>query len=168
MLDHIRALIPHAAVTSDFIVGFCGETEDDFQQTIALVRHARFKNSFIFKYSARPGTIADKLHPDDVPEDVKRRRNNELLAAQNAINLEDNQALIGRPVEILVEGPSKTSRKLDQRSDVVQLVGRTVCDRIVVFDGSVSLIGQILPVEVQKADDCTLFGRLSAPWVPLP
>jgi tRNA-2-methylthio-N6-dimethylallyladenosine synthase len=91
-----------------------------------------------------------------------------LLAAQNAINLEDNQALIGRPVEILVEGPSKTSRKLGQHSDVVQLVGRTVCDRIVVFDGPLNLVGQILPVEVQKADDCTLFGRLTARWVPLP
>ena len=75
----IRATVPDAAVTSDFIVGFCGETEEDFQQTVALVREARFKNSFIFKYSPRPGTKAAELYADDVPEDVKRRRNNELL-----------------------------------------------------------------------------------------
>ena len=107
MLDRIRAMIPHAAVTSDFIVGFCGETEEDFQQTVDLVREARFKNSFIFKYSARPGTKAAELYADDVPEAVKRRRNNELLAVQNAISLEDNQPFLGRTVEILVEGPSK-------------------------------------------------------------
>ena len=68
MLARIRAMIPQAAVTSDFIVGFCGETEEEFQQTVDLVRHARFKNSFIFKYSARPGTKAAELYADDVPE----------------------------------------------------------------------------------------------------
>ena len=109
MLGRIRAMIPHAAVTSDFIVGFCGETEEEFQQTVDLVRDARFKNSFIFKYSARPGTKAAELYEDDVPESVKRRRNNELLAVQNAICLEDNQPYLGRTVEILVEGPSKVS-----------------------------------------------------------
>ena len=93
MLGRIRELVPHAAVTSDFIVGFCGETEEEFQQTADLVRDARFKNSFIFKYSARPGTKAAELYEDDVPEAVKRRRNNELLAVQNAISLEDNQPL---------------------------------------------------------------------------
>ena len=71
-------------MTSDFIVGFCGETEDDFQQTVELGPRARFKNSFIFKYSPRPGTKAAELYADDVPEAVKRRRNNELLAMQNA------------------------------------------------------------------------------------
>ena len=105
------ATVPGAAVTSDFIVGFCGETEEDFQQTVDLVREARFKNSFIFKYSPRPGTKAAELYADDVPEEVKRRRNNELLAVQNAISEEDNRPLVGRTVEILVEGPSKTSRK---------------------------------------------------------
>ena len=80
MLARIRETVPDAAVTSDFIVGFCGETEEDFQQTVDLVREARFKNSFIFKYSPRPGTKAAELYADDVPEEVKRRRNNELLA----------------------------------------------------------------------------------------
>ena len=84
MLEQIRHRVPCAAVTSDFIVGFCGETEDDFQQTAELVRFARFKNSFIFKYSPRPATRAFELYPDDVPEEVKRRRNNDLLAIQDA------------------------------------------------------------------------------------
>jgi tRNA-2-methylthio-N6-dimethylallyladenosine synthase len=159
MLARIREMIPHAAVTSDFIVGFCGETEEEFQQTVDLVRDARFKNSFIFKYSARPGTKAAELYADDVPEAVKRRRNNKLLAVQNAISLEDNQPFLGRTVEILVEGPSKVSRKRAADGGTLQLVGRTVCDRIVVFDGPLDLTGRILPVVIEKVDAFTLFGR---------
>ena len=162
MMERIRQTVPGAAVTSDFIVGFCGETEEDFQQTADLVRWARFKNSFIFKYSARPGTRAAELYPDDVPEDVKRRRNNELLAIQNAISLEDNGPILGRRVEVLVEGPSKTARK--QAADSggpAQLVGRTVCDRIVVFDGPAELAGKILPIEIERIDAFTLFGRVA-------
>jgi tRNA-2-methylthio-N6-dimethylallyladenosine synthase len=175
MLERIRATVPGAAVTSDFIVGFCGETEEEFQETVALVRNARFKNSFIFKYSPRPNTRAAELYADDVPEADKRRRNNELLAVQNAISLEDNQPYLGRRVEILVEGPSKRAYKTatvgraalpatDGRanaagSTTVQLVGRTACDRIVVFDGPLSLAGQMLSVEIEKIDAFTLFGR---------
>jgi tRNA-2-methylthio-N6-dimethylallyladenosine synthase len=159
MLARIRQAIPHAAVTSDFIVGFCGETEEEFQQTLELVRDARFKNSFIFKYSARPGTKAAELFADDVPESAKRRRNNELLAVQNAICLEDNQPYLGRTVEILVEGPSKVSRKRSAGGGAPQLVGRTVCDRIVVFDGPAELTGRILPCVIEKVDAFTLFGR---------
>ena len=118
MLAHVHEMLPHIAVTSDFIVGFCGETEDDFRQTAELVRDARFKNSFIFKYSGRPGTKADELYVDDVPEATKRRRNNELLAIQNAISLEDNQPLLGRTVEILVEGPSKVAKKRGSRKRI--------------------------------------------------
>ena len=158
MLAEIRAIVPQAAVTSDFIVGFCGETEEDFQETMSLVRDGRFKNSFIFKYSDRPGTVAAKLYADDVPEDVKRRRNNELLSVQDAICLEDNQGWVGRRAEILVEGPSKVSRKREG-GDAVQLVGRTRCDRIVVFDGLPNLAGQLLEVEIVAVDAFTLFGK---------
>jgi tRNA-2-methylthio-N6-dimethylallyladenosine synthase len=181
MLGRIRATIPEAAVTSDFIVGFCGESEEDFQKTVELVRQGRFKNSFIFKYSARPGTQAAELFEDDVPETIKRRRNNELLAIQNAISLEENQPFLGRTVEILVEGPSKVSRKKTKSGDcpnfpdkengtvpfrqednsIVQLVGRTICDRIVVFDGPRELTGKILPVKIEKVDAFTLFGSIS-------
>jgi tRNA-2-methylthio-N6-dimethylallyladenosine synthase len=149
-------------VTSDFIVGFCGETEEEFQQTVDLVRQSRFKNSFIFKYSARPGTKSAELFADDVPEAVKRRRNNELLAVQNAISEEDNRAWLGRTAEILVEGPSKASRKRAGEEPVLQLTGRTTCDRIVVLDGPREWIGRILPVEIEKTDAFTLFGKGSA------
>jgi len=159
----IRELLPEAAVTSDFIVGFCGETEEDFQQTVALVRDLRFKNSFIFKYSPRPGTKSFELYADDVPEDVKRRRNNELLMVQNVISYEDNLPMVGRTVEILVEGPSKASQKQETESDRLQLPGRSPYDHIVVFDGPRSLIGQIVPVEICEVSAFTLFGRLRDP-----
>ena len=160
MLGRIREMVPQAAITSDFIVGFCGETEEEFLDTAALVRDARFKNSFIFKYSPRPGTKAAEMYADDVPEAVKRRRNNDLLAVQNAISLEDSQPFLGRTVEILVEGPSKVAKRRDTGGDSVQLVGRTRCDRIVVFDGPANLTGRILPVAIEKVDAFTLFGRL--------
>jgi tRNA-2-methylthio-N6-dimethylallyladenosine synthase len=159
MLQQIRETVPHAAVTSDCIVGFCGETEEDFDRTAALVREVRFKNAFIFKYSPRPGTKSDALYADDVPEEVKRRRNNDLLAVQNAISAELNRPYFGRTLEILVDGPSKSSRKQAADGPTVQLTGRTVCDRIVVFDGPRELIGRIVLVEIVKTDAFTLFGN---------
>ncbi|HEV3138724.1 MAG TPA: tRNA (N6-isopentenyl adenosine(37)-C2)-methylthiotransferase MiaB [Pirellulales bacterium] len=160
MLARIRETIPDAAVTSDFIVGFCGETDEDFERTADLVREARFKNSFIFKYSERPGTKSVQLYPDDVPEEVKRRRNNELLAIQNEISEEDNLPLVGRQVQVLVEGPSKAARRHDDDGPVVQLVGRTHCDRIVVFEGNRRQIGQLLEVTIFDANAFTLFGSV--------
>ncbi len=160
MLARVRQTVPEAAVTSDFIVGFPGETEQDYRQTVDLVRRGRFKNSFIFKYSPRAGTKAAELYEDDVPEEVKRRRNNELLAIQNAVSEEENRPFLGRTVEILVEGPSKVSRKQGEEGPLVQLVGRTVCDRIVVFQGNGSLAGKILPVEIYDTSPFTLFGAV--------
>jgi tRNA-2-methylthio-N6-dimethylallyladenosine synthase len=167
MMRRIRETIPGAAVSSDFIVGFCGETEASFEKSIALVERSRFKNSFIFKYSARTGTKANQLYADDVPEAVKRRRNNELLAVQNAISEEDNQAFVGRTVELLVEGPSKWSESELEgdggplpSSGPLQLVGRTSCDRIVVFHGASRLIGRFIRVTVESASPVTLFGQV--------
>jgi tRNA-2-methylthio-N6-dimethylallyladenosine synthase len=161
MMDRIRTLIPDAAVTSDFIVGFSGETEDDFQLTCKLVHEQRFKNSFIFKYSERPGTKGAELFPDDVPEEVKKRRNNELLAMQNMISEVDNHSFLGRNVEVLVEGPSKASEKSDDPDALqLQLTGRTLCDRIVVFDGNRRQIGQTLPITIYDANAHTLFGAV--------
>ncbi|MCA9067203.1 MAG: radical SAM protein, partial [Planctomycetaceae bacterium] len=155
MFQRIRETVPNCAVSSDFIVGFCGESEDSFQKSMDLVRECRFKNSFIFKYSPRPGTRADDLHADDIPEDVKRRRNNEMLDLQNEISEEDNVTFIGSQQEILVEGLSKTAQKQAERQSAdhdhdhdrdphgpVQLTGRTRCDRIVVFEGNPRLIGR--------------------------
>jgi tRNA-2-methylthio-N6-dimethylallyladenosine synthase len=161
MMDRIRTIVPDAAVTSDFIVGFCGETEDDFQLTCKLLHEQRFKNSFIFKYSERPGTKGAELFPDDVPEEVKKRRNNELLAMQNVISEVDNQPFIGRNVEVLVEGPSKASEKSDDpTAQQLQLTGRTMCDRIVVFDGNRRQIGHTLPITIYDANAHTLFGAV--------
>src|SRR6516162_1289999 len=94
MLQRCREKLPDVAISSDFIVGFCGETEESFQRSCDLVRESDFKNSFIFKYSNRPGTKADDLYPDDVPEEAKKRRNNDLLAIQAANSLEDHRARI--------------------------------------------------------------------------
>ena len=160
MLTRCYDQIPGVAVTSDFIVGFCGETEADFEATCDILRSARFKNSFIFKYSERPGTKGAERYPDDVPEDVKKRRNNELLAIQNAISEEDNEPFIGHDVEVLVEGPSKAAEKRGDDGPVLQLTGRTMCDRIVVFEGNRRQIGRILPVTIYDCNSFTLFGQV--------
>src|SRR3954469_25216257 len=111
MIIRTKEWMPGVAISSDFIVGFCGETDAEFQLTMDLVRECRFKNSFIFKYSERPGTKGAELYPDDVPDEVKRRRNHELLALQNEISEEDNHAFLGQQVTVLVEGPSKAAEK---------------------------------------------------------
>ncbi len=169
----ILETVPGAAITSDFIVGFCGETEEDFQQTVELVKDIRFKNSFIFKFSPREGTKAYELWEDDVPEEVKRRRNNELLAVQNQISTEESAKFVGQEVEILVEGTSKSAMKLplldgaaefpeavSDSNSIIQLTGRTPCDRIVVFDGPRSLIGNLQKVRITDSSPFTLFGEI--------
>ena len=188
LIERARELVPGLAVAGDFIVGYSGETEEDFAATKELVRQVRYKNCFIFKYSPRPGTRADKKYPDDVPPEVKQRRNVELLELVNQIAREENQAYVGRDVEILVEGPSKkphlnegdgeASRVASRESRVEnqggppapirkpqstirnpQLVGRTRGDHILVFNGPVNLIGQLARVRVVSASALTLFGE---------
>ena len=164
MMDRIHGTIPNAAVSSDFIVGFSGETDDDFRQTVELVETCRFKNSFIFKYSERPGTKGAEHLPDDIPLHVKKARNNQLLDLQNRISAEDNEQFIGRQVEVLVEGTSKMADPADgdpdTESHVVQMTGRTHCDRIVVFSGTRRQAGQLLPITIYDASSHTLFGEV--------
>ena len=160
MLACIREEIPSAAVTSDFIVGFCGETEEDFALTCDLVRESHFKNSFIFKYSERPGTKGADRYPDDIPAKVKKDRNNKLLSIQNVISEEINQQKIGCEYEVLVEGPSKSAQKQEQNGNRLQLTGRTMTDDIVVFDGNLRQMGQLLPVTIYDANAFTLFGEV--------
>jgi tRNA-2-methylthio-N6-dimethylallyladenosine synthase len=152
--------VPGVAVSSDFIVGFCGETEESFERTCDLVRTAGFKNSFIFKYSPRPGTKGHELYPDDVPEEVKRRRNNDLLALQRETSLADHRRKIGETVEVLVEGPSKTGLEHAHEGGPLQLTGRTRTDHIVVFDGNERLAGRTVQVAVEDATAFTLFGTV--------
>lgn len=174
LVERIYETIPGAAITSDFIVGFCGETEEEFERTADLIRFARFKNSFIFKYSPREGTKSAEEYADDVPESVKRRRNNALLDVQTEVSTAESAKFVGRTVPILVEGPSKSALKtadagllpiLGSAEPVnggrtVQLTGRTPCDRIVVFDGPASLAGETVSVRVLSAAPFTLFGEL--------
>lgn len=160
MHQRIREWLPEAAVTSDFIVGFSGETDEDFELSCELVRECRFKNSFIFKYSVRPGTKGADLYADDIPEETKRVRNNELLAIQNEICEADNQRFLGQQVSILVEGRSKAAERRDETGEATQLVGRTMCDRIVVFDGNLRQVGQTLPISIYDANAHTLFGAV--------
>jgi tRNA-2-methylthio-N6-dimethylallyladenosine synthase len=160
MMERIETILPHATVSSDFIVGFSGETEEEFQASVRLVERCRFKNSFIFQYSVRPGTKAAERLPDDVPQEVKARRNQELLAITDKVALEDQRKLIGATFEVLVEGPSKKALRANDQSELVQMMGRTHCDRIVVFDGNRRQAGQTLSI---KIDDCTahtMIGRV--------
>ena len=163
MLGRVRERVPGAAVSSDFIVGFCGETDASFEETLRLVEEAKFKNSFIFKYSERRGTKAADRYPDDVPEVVKKRRNNELLAVQNANSLADHRALIGTTVSVLVEGRSKRDTAHPPASGALaQLTGRTMTDHIAVFDTPDALAGRTVAVDVLDASGFTLFGRVRA------
>jgi tRNA-2-methylthio-N6-dimethylallyladenosine synthase len=160
MLSRCRQRVPGVAISSDFIVGFCGETEESFQRSCDLVRTAGFKNSFIFKYSPRPGTKGHELYDDDIPEETKKRRNNDLLAIQNQVSLADHVGRIGQTVEVLVEGPSKTAAKEEYNNGPVQLTGRTPTDHIVVFEGNQRLVGELVRVSVEQATAFTLFGSV--------
>ena len=166
MFERIERILPEAAVSSDFIVGFCGETDEDFEKSVALVERCRFKNSFIFQYSVRPGTKAAERLEDDVPREVKAERNHRLLEVQNRIAKEDNAKMIGKLVQVLVEGPSKKAAAAEagnsqgDESAVIQMTGRTHCDRIVVFDGNRRQAGQLLDVHVDDVSSHTLIGRV--------
>ena len=181
-VDRARAIMPDVSIASDFIVGFPTETDAEFEQTKEILRYGAFKNSFIFKYSPRPGTTAIDRFADDVPEDVKRRRNNELLAVQQEVSTENNRRMVGRTVNVMVEGQSKLAakkaypaapggvelvwekRRAERQTTEIphasaQLVGRTAGDQIVVFDGDLSLKGSLLDVEIYDARQMTLFAR---------
>lgn len=158
MLARCREKVPGVAISSDFIVGFCGETEESFAKTLELVREEKFKNSYIFKYSERPNTKAAERYPDDVPEDVKKRRNKELLEVQDANCYHDNLSFVGKAVEVLVEGPSRHGKRAS--GPVNQLTGRTMTDHIAVFDGTERLIGQIVTVDITHASGFTMYGTV--------
>jgi len=164
LIDRAREIVPDISIAGDMIVGFCGETEADFEASMDLLRYVRYKNCFIFKYSPRPGTMAYSRLADDVPEDVKRRRHWEMLQLQNSISLENNQRLVGHTVEVLVEGPSKAALKkpdLAGPDGEMQLTGRTVGDQIVVFPGRRDLTGQFVRVRITAATAVTLHGELT-------
>jgi len=168
LIDDARQIVGQIGIAGDFIVGFPGESDEDFQASVELIRRTRYKNSYIFKYSPRPGTVAARRFIDDVPPEVKRRRNIELLMVQQEVSLADNRALIGKVVEVLVEGKSPLAKKQNKgllsedsstSDNLVQLTGRTRTDHIVVFDGPENLAGKYVDVEITDATALTLIGR---------
>jgi tRNA-2-methylthio-N6-dimethylallyladenosine synthase len=161
LMDKARQIVPDIALAGDFIVGFPGETDADFEATVELVRRVRYKNCFVFKYSPRPGTHAAQQLTDDVPDEVKQERNVRLLETIGQIAEEENRRYCGRTVEVLVEGPSKKAhRNKADDADHPQLVGRTAGDYIVVFNGPEQLTGQFVNVNIVKTSALTLFGQL--------
>jgi tRNA-2-methylthio-N6-dimethylallyladenosine synthase len=141
-------------------VGFPGETNDDFEQTVELVRRVRYKNAFVFKYSPRPGTHSEKKLEDRIPAEVKQQRNVKLLEVISQIAEEDNKRFLGQTLEVLVEGPSKKPHlnKAENQNNP-QLIGRTAHDYIVVFNGPESLTGHGLTVSAVLRTDKFLKNR---------
>jgi len=155
----IRRIVPDAAVSTDVFAGFHSETEEDHQETLSLMREVGFDSAFMFKYSERPGTYAAKHLADDVPEDVKVRRLEEIIALQLELSLMRNQEEVGKTREVLVEGFSKRSRE--------QLFGRTSQNKVVIFDKNSHRVGDKVLVEITKASSATLFGRALEPQIAL-
>lgn len=159
----IRAVMPDCAITSDLFCGFHDESEEDFQETLSLMREVGYEASFMFKYSERPGTYAAKYLEDNVPEEVKIRRLQEMIDLQSQLSLESNLRDVGRVVEVLIEGFSKRSRE--------QLFGRTQQNKVVVFDKQGYRIGQYVQVLVESATAATLLGKPVQPaegYIPAP
>lgn len=150
-VQKIRELIPNASITTDIIVGFPGESEEDFEQTLAMMNQTHYSQAFTFMYSKRSGTLAAKME-DQIPLDVKKRRLQKLMSVQNQESLEWRQHMIGKMVEVLVEGPSKTNPK--------RLTGRTRGNELVVFNGNLETIGSLVNVRINEAGSWTLIGEV--------
>lgn len=148
----IKSIISDCAVGTDIFCGFSGETEEDHQMTLSLMREVQFDQAFMFKYSERPGTMAAKRMPDDVAEDIKVRRLNEIIELQNRISAEKNQHDIGKTFEVLVEGFSKRSKE--------QLYGRSSQNKVVIFPREGRRIGELIHVRITSASSATLLGEV--------
>jgi tRNA-2-methylthio-N6-dimethylallyladenosine synthase len=150
LVDRIRAARPGIALTTDIIVGFPGETEQDYAETRDLVRQVEFDNAFIFRYSTRQATPAATM-PDQISESIKEARNRDLLSVVDQFARRAHERLVGRAVEILCEGPSRTN--------AARLMGRTRTNKIVLFEGGPAHIGSLLDVQVERANGFSLYGR---------
>ena len=147
----IRRIIPDCGLSTDIFSGFHSETEEDHQQSLSLMEECAYDSAFMFKYSERPGTFASKHLPDDVPEEVKVRRLEEIIALQNRLSAESNARCVGRVYEVLAEGTSKRRRD--------QLFGRTEQNRVVVFDRGTHRVGDLVTVRITEATSATLKGE---------
>jgi tRNA-2-methylthio-N6-dimethylallyladenosine synthase len=149
LVQRIRQARPGISITTDIIVGFPGESDDDYKQTRALVEQLQFDNAFIFRYSPRRDTPATEM-PDQIEELVKEERNHDLLGVVNESARRVNERLVGRRVEILCEGPSKTNP--------ARLMGRTRTNKIVIFEGGDDLVGELVDVQIERATGFSLYG----------
>ena len=148
----IRRIIPDCAISTDIFCGFHSETEEDHRQTLSLMREVGYDAAFMFKYSERPGTYAAKHLADDVPEEVKTRRLEEIIALQLELSLQRNLEAVGKTYEVLVEGYSKRSRE--------KLFGRTPQNKVVIFDKGTHRVGDRVVVRITEASSATLFGEV--------
>ena len=146
----IRRIVPDCGLSTDIFAGYCSETEDDHRQTLTLMEECGYDSAFLFKYSERPGTYAARHLPDDVPEEVKVRRLEELIALQNRLSAESNRQCIGQVYEVLAEGVSKRSRD--------QLFGRTEQNKVVVFDRAGHRPGDYVRLHITEVSSATLHG----------
>ena len=152
-LAAIRRKMPDCAISTDLIAGFCGETEEDHAQTLSLMREVEYDSAYMFKYSQRPGTQAARRMVDDIPEDVKTARLNEIIELQSGLSLESNRRDVGKCFEVLVEGTSRRSSE--------QLCGRTSQNKMVVFDAADGIkTGDYIVVKITDCTLATLFGEI--------
>lgn len=152
-VEAIRRILPDAAITSDLFCGFHSESEEDFAMTLSLMRQARFDASFLFKYSERPGTLASRTMPDNIPEEVKIERLNRMIALQNELSAESNRADEGKVFEVLVEGRSKRSP--------LEFIGRTSQNKMCVFARGNARPGEFRSVRVISSTSATLLCELT-------
>lgn len=152
-ISKIREIVPEAAISTDIIAGFCTETEEDHQATLELMRKVRFDSAFMFQYSERPGTKAARHFPDDVPNEVKTRRLNEIIGLQSSISLERNKECVGNTYRVLIEGTSKR--------DSGSLFGRTSGNKVCVFPAEGHKPGDYVNIKVESCTSATLLGHIT-------
>ncbi len=149
----IRRIVPECGLSTDIFAGYCGETEEDHRQSLSLMRECQYDSAFMFKYSERPGTYASKHLPDDIPEETKIRRLNELIALQNELSAQCNERCIGKEYDVLIEGVSKRSKD--------QLFGRTEQNKVVIIDRNEHHIGDTVRVRITESSSATLKGTVT-------
>jgi tRNA-2-methylthio-N6-dimethylallyladenosine synthase len=150
-IQAIRAAIPDCAISTDIIAGFCDETEQDHQDTLNLMSEVRFDYAFMFKYSERSGTIAAQKFDDNVPDEIKSRRLEEIIALQQKLSLQSNQNDVGKVVEVLIEGNARRS--------AAQLMGRDSRNKVVVFESQTLKKGDYAHVRIIRCTSATLIGK---------
>ena len=155
-VNRIRALLPECGISADIIAGFCTETEEDHQDTLSIMEHSKYDMSYMFFYSERPGTLAARRYADDIPEEIKKRRLQEIVLLQNKLSLESNQRDLGKTIEVLIEGDSKKS--------VEDWMGRNSQNKVIVFPKEQYPLkkGDYVQVQVTDCTKATLLGKIMA------